>query len=92
VAAVVPARGRGAGKPGVRGGAEPHNGRSRFLARRGDSVLDHGDAGDFRDRAGRSQELASAVLSSIVLETIPVLGSGKTNYVALAKALSDIGA
>jgi hypothetical protein len=27
--------------------------------------------------------------SVVVLETIPVLGSGKTNYVALAKALSD---
>jgi hypothetical protein len=25
----------------------------------------------------------------VVLEAIPLLGSGKTNYVALAKALSD---
>ena len=30
--------------------------------------------------------------SVVVLETIPVLGSGKTNYVALAKALRDSGA
>jgi hypothetical protein len=30
--------------------------------------------------------------SVVVLETIPVLGSGKTNYVALAKVLSDSGA
>jgi non-ribosomal peptide synthetase component E (peptide arylation enzyme) len=30
--------------------------------------------------------------SVVVLEAIPVLGSGKTNYVALAKALSDSGA
>jgi acyl-[acyl-carrier-protein]-phospholipid O-acyltransferase/long-chain-fatty-acid--[acyl-carrier-protein] ligase len=30
--------------------------------------------------------------SVVVLETIPILGSGKTNYVALAKALSDSGA
>jgi hypothetical protein len=28
----------------------------------------------------------------VVLGTIPVLGSGKTNYVALAKVLSDGGA
>jgi hypothetical protein len=27
--------------------------------------------------------------SVVVLETLPVLGSGKTNYGALAKALSD---
>ena len=27
-----------------------------------------------------------------VLDEIPLLGSGKTNYVALAKALSDSGA
>ena len=30
--------------------------------------------------------------SVVVLDAIPVLGSGKTNYVALAKALSDSGA
>ena len=30
--------------------------------------------------------------SVVVLETILLLGSGKTNYVALAKALSDSGA
>jgi hypothetical protein len=30
--------------------------------------------------------------SVVVLETIPILGSGKINYVALAKALSDSGA
>jgi len=30
--------------------------------------------------------------SVVVLETIPVLGSDKVNYVALAKALSDGGA
>jgi acyl-[acyl-carrier-protein]-phospholipid O-acyltransferase/long-chain-fatty-acid--[acyl-carrier-protein] ligase len=30
--------------------------------------------------------------SVVVLEAIPVLGSGKTNYVALAKALNDSGA
>ena len=30
--------------------------------------------------------------SIVVLETIPLLGSGKTNYVALAKALRDSGA
>jgi hypothetical protein len=30
--------------------------------------------------------------SVVVLGTIPILGSGKTNYVALAKALSDSGA
>jgi acyl-[acyl-carrier-protein]-phospholipid O-acyltransferase/long-chain-fatty-acid--[acyl-carrier-protein] ligase len=30
--------------------------------------------------------------SVVALEAIPVLGSGKTNYVALAKALSDSGA
>jgi hypothetical protein len=27
--------------------------------------------------------------SVVVLEAMPMLGSGKTNYVALAKALSD---
>ena len=30
--------------------------------------------------------------SVVALEAIPVLGSGKTNYVALAKAFSDSGA
>jgi hypothetical protein len=30
--------------------------------------------------------------SIVVLETIPILGSGKTNYAASAKALSDSGA
>ena len=40
-------------------------GRSCLLARCADPVLAHGDAGDFRDRAGRSQELAGAALSSI---------------------------
>jgi hypothetical protein len=30
--------------------------------------------------------------SVVVLETIPILGSGKTNHVAQAKALSDSGA
>jgi acyl-[acyl-carrier-protein]-phospholipid O-acyltransferase / long-chain-fatty-acid--[acyl-carrier-protein] ligase len=30
--------------------------------------------------------------SVVVLETIPVLGSGKTNYVALAKTLGGSGA
>jgi acyl-CoA synthetase (AMP-forming)/AMP-acid ligase II len=30
--------------------------------------------------------------SVVVLDAIPVLGSGKTNYVALAKALRDSGA
>jgi hypothetical protein len=30
--------------------------------------------------------------SVVVLEASPVLGSGKTNYVALTKALSDSGA
>ena len=30
--------------------------------------------------------------SVVVLETLPVLGSGKINYGALAKALSDSGA
>ena len=30
--------------------------------------------------------------SVVVLETIPILGSGKTNHVALAKTLSDSGA
>ena len=47
------------------GGTEYRCGRSRFLARRADPVLAHGDVGDFRDRAGRSQELAGAALSSI---------------------------
>ena len=30
--------------------------------------------------------------SVVVLESIPLLGSGKTNYVALAKALRESGA
>ncbi|HEY3622270.1 MAG TPA: hypothetical protein VGL12_07715 [Roseiarcus sp.] len=30
--------------------------------------------------------------SIVVLQAIPLLGSGKTNYVALAKALRDSGA
>jgi acyl-[acyl-carrier-protein]-phospholipid O-acyltransferase / long-chain-fatty-acid--[acyl-carrier-protein] ligase len=30
--------------------------------------------------------------SIVILDAIPVLGSGKTNYVALAKALRDSGA
>jgi hypothetical protein len=30
--------------------------------------------------------------SVVILEAIPVLGSGKTNHAALAKALGDSGA
>ena len=61
----VPTRGRRTGKSGALGGAEYHRGRSCLPARCADPVLASGDADDFRHRGRRSQELASAALSSI---------------------------